>query len=352
MGTFSRRDFIRILGKGLGYLSLGTLVGCRPAGDSPLKSRSSTKEKIFTPQPDPTQPAALVPSPGPKITQTPQPTRISSPTPITYPDLVVTRRGSPQRLVKKAVKALGGMGQFVRPGDEVIIKPNICVGYHPYQYAATTNPWVVATLVELALGYGARRVRVMDNPFGGAAQQAYLRSGIQEQVEKAGGTMEVMAPFKFVKEKIPDGKDLKRCKIYQDVLQADVLINVPIVKHHGLAKMTLAMKNLMGVIEDRPAMHHNLGQRLADLSSRVRSHLIVVDAVRMLMDHGPSGGNLNDVKQADTVIASTDIVAADSYAATLFGYKPNQLAYIRAGSAMGLGRSDLGHLEIEELDVG
>jgi uncharacterized protein (DUF362 family) len=146
--------------------------------------------------------------------------------------------------------------------------------------------------------------------------------------------------------------DLQRCKIYDDVLKADVVIDVPIAKHHGLARLTLGMKNLMGVIYDRPAMHRNLGQRLADLTSRVRPTLTVVDAVRMLMDHGPTGGNLEDVKQADTLIVSPDIVAADSYAATLFGLKPDDLAYVRAGAQIGLGRADLSSLKIEEINVG
>jgi uncharacterized protein (DUF362 family) len=135
-------------------------------------------------------------------------------------------------------------------------------------------------------------------------------------------------------------------------LNADVLIDVPIAKHHSLARLTLGMKNLMGVITDRPQMHINLGQRLADLSSRVRPHLTVVDAVRILMDHGPTGGSLDDVKKTDTLIASPDIVAADSYAATLFGLRPDDLDYVGAGVSMGLGRSDLGNLKIEEITVG
>jgi len=130
------------------------------------------------------------------------------------------------------------------------------------------------------------------------------------------------------------------------------VIDVPIAKHHSLAKLTLAMKNLMGVISKRSAMHSNLGQRLADLSSLVRPGLVVVDAVRILMDNGPTGGNLEDVKKMDTVIATADIVAADSYAATLFGRQPLDLDYVRAGTEMGLGRSDLGNLRIEELSVG
>jgi len=281
------------------------------------------------------------------------PTAAATPTEaLSRPDLVVARGGEPEEMVRRALAALGGMEQFVKVGDDVVIKPNICVAYHTYEYAATTNPWVVGALVKLALEAGAARVRVMDYPFGGSAEQAYVKSGIQEQVEKAGGRMEVMTKFKFVDAKIPQGLDLQSCKIYDDVLKADVLIDVPIAKHHSLARLTLGMKNLMGVIANRPAMHRNLGQRLADLSSRVQPTLTVVDAVRMLMKHGPTGGNLDDVRKADTVIASPDLVAADSYAATLFGLKPEQLSYVSAGAAMGLGKSDLDRLKIEEVTVG
>jgi uncharacterized protein (DUF362 family) len=255
-------------------------------------------------------------------------------------------------MVRQALAALGGMERFVKPGDDVVVKPNICVAYYTYEYAATTNPWVVAALVKLAVEAGARRVRVMDYPFGGSAEQAYAKSGIQEQVRKAGGQMEVMTKLRFVDTKIPNGVDLQQRRIYDAVLKADALINVPIAKHHGLARLTLGMKNLMGVIYKRGSMHHNLGQRLADLSSRVQPALTVVDAVRMLMDHGPAGGNLDDVRQADTVIASPDVVAADSYAATLFDLRPEDLSYVSAGSAMGLGSSDLDALKIEEINVG
>jgi len=244
------------------------------------------------------------------------------------------------------------MERFVRPGDDVIVKPNICVAYHTYEYAATTNPWVVGALVKLCLEAGAGRVRVMDSPFGGGPETAYSRSGIQEQVVAAGGEMEIMSGFKFVPTEIPQGLDLRRRDIYEEVLNADVVINVPIGKHHSLARLTLGMKNLMGVILDRPAMHRNLGQRLADLTSRIRPALTVVDAVRILVANGPTGGNLDDVRKKDTVIATPDIVAADSYAATLFGLQPNDLAYIRAATDMGLGRSDLGSLNIEEIAVG
>jgi len=261
----------------------------------------------------------------------------------------VARGGEPEDLVRRAINALGGMGRFVRPGDDVIIKPNICVAYHTYEYAATTNPWVVGALVRMCYEAGARRVRVMDRPFGGTPEEAYARSGIADQVRAAGGEMEVMARFKFVETEIPEGLDLRRCAIYEDILKADVVINVPIAKHHSLARLTLGMKNLMGTIWDRPAMHRNLGQRLADLTSRIRPALTVVDAVRILTAHGPTGGDLNDVRKLDTVIASPDIVAADAFAATFFGLRPEYLDYVRAGAAMGLGRADLENLSIAEV---
>jgi uncharacterized protein (DUF362 family) len=191
----------------------------------------------------------------------------------------------------------------------------------------------------------------MDNPFGGSTEKAYEVSGIAEQVALAGGEMVLMPNFMYAKAEIPRGKDIKQVEIFQEILETDVLIDVPIAKHHSLAGLTLGMKNLLGVIKDRPAMHRNLGQRLADLTSLVTPTLTVVDAVRMLMDHGPTGGNLADVKKMDTVIVSNDIVAADSYAATLFGLQPEDLDYIRAATEMGLGTSKLNLLKIEEISA-
>jgi uncharacterized protein (DUF362 family) len=274
---------------------------------------------------------------------------VEEPAPGSYPDMTVARGGEPEGLVRNALAALGGMGRFVGAGDDVIIKPNICISYHDYRYAATTNPWVVATLVKLCFEAGAARVRVMDYPFGGTCEQAYAVSGIAEQVQAVGGIMESISNIKFVETEIPQGQDLKTMMIYDDILQADAVINVPIAKHHSLARLTLGMKNLMGTIRDRPPMHINMGQRLADLTSRVMPVLTVVDAVRILTANGPTGGSLDDVQKLDTVIASPDIVAADSYAAGLFGRDPGELSYITAGEAMGLGRSDLENLEIVEL---
>ena len=263
--------------------------------------------------------------------------------------MVVVRHGEPEALVRTAVAALGGMEAFVSKGTNVFVKPNICVAYHTYEYAATTNPWVVGTLVKMCFEAGAASVKVCDYPFGGTAQEGYVKSGIKEQVEANGGEMVYMPGFKYVAAQIPNGVELKKTDVFDDILKADVIINVPIAKHHSAARLTLGMKNLMGVVRDRSAFHFNLGQRIADLSTLFKPKLTVVDAVRILMANGPTGGNLNDVQKLDTVIASADIVAADSFAATLFGKQPEDIPYIQAAAAMGLGRSDLENLKIEEL---
>jgi uncharacterized protein (DUF362 family) len=244
------------------------------------------------------------------------------------------------------------MELFVPKGANVVVKPNICVAYHTYEYAATTNPWVVGALVKMCFEAGAASVKVFDYPFGGTAQEAYAISGIKDQVEANGGEMVTMSNFKYVMTPIPKGIELKKTDVFSDVLDADVIIDVPIAKHHGSALLSLGMKNLMGVVRNRSAFHGNLGQRIADLSTLLKPKLTVVDAVRILMANGPTGGDLNDVKQLNTIIASADIVAADSYATTLFGKQPEDIPYIKAAAAMGLGRSDLANLRIEELSIG
>jgi uncharacterized protein (DUF362 family) len=258
----------------------------------------------------------------------------------------------PAELTRRAIAALGGIERFVKNGADVIVKPNICNAYHGPEYASTTNPIVIATIVQLCMGAGAKRVRVMDFPFAGAAQSAYKTSGIEDAVKQAGGEMEAMSQMKYRKVALPGGKTLKEWDVYGDIMDADTVINVPIAKNHGSATLTLGMKNLMGVVENRNGMHaRGLHQCIADLSTGVKPQLTVIDAVRMLMANGPTGGNLNDVQQADTVIASADVVAADTYAASLFNMTPADVSYIRIAGEMGLGETDLKAIKIEEIAV-
>jgi uncharacterized protein (DUF362 family) len=267
------------------------------------------------------------------------------------PDMVVARNAEPEQLVRAAIEAIGGMKRFVPSGGWVIVKPNICTAYYGYEYAATTNPWVVGTLVKMCFEAGAGKVQVMDYPFGGTPEDAYQVSGIADQVTANGGEMVVMSSFKFKKTAIENSLGLDSIYIYEDLFKADALINVPIAKNHGMSKLTLGMKNLMGLMEYREQVHWNFGKCLTDLTGKIKPTLTVIDAVRILMANGPTGGDLNDVKKLDTLIVSPDIVAADSYGATLFGLKPEDLDFVRYGAKYGLGRSDLTAMNIQEIDL-
>ena len=343
MGKYSRRNFLKVAAVGAGALTLGSILDA--CGQTSPTSIPSTDTALPSTQ----QPATLSPFPPetlqPATNTAPPPTN----TPLPPPDLVVTSGGEPELLVRQAILALGGMEKFVPIGSNVIVKPNICVAYHTYEYAATTNPWVVGTLVKMCFEAGAGSVKVMDSPFGGTQQKAYEISGIKEQVEAAGGVMATMSPYKYVRTQIPAAKVLKSTDVYEDILNADVLINVPIAKQHGSSWLSLGMKNLMGVIQNRSALHISLSQCIADLNTLIKPQLTVVDAVRILTANGPTGGNLADVRKMDTVIASPDIVAADSYATSLFGFTPEDLAFIVIGASMGLGRSDLQNLNIRSI---
>ncbi len=332
MQKLSRRKFLELTAAGAGTAALVSCLNQPPSA-----------EPILSPDPTntPFDPSATSYTQSPTYTAEPSPD---------LPDLAIARSGEPADLVRRAVSGVGGMARFVPTGSRVIIKPNICVNYRSYEYAATTNPWVVGTLVRMAFEAGAGSVGVLDYPFAGSAADAYRTSGVQEQVEFAGGEMIPVKKVRFVDIELPGAVSLKRAAVYDEILNAEVLINAPIAKHHGSAGLTLSMKNLMGAIWDRPVIHWDFGNNLTDLNTRIRSTLVVIDAVRILTNGGPQGGDLNAVRKMDTIVASTDVVAADAWAAAnLFGWNPYDLSYINTGSQRGLGRADLENLRV--LDV-
>jgi uncharacterized protein (DUF362 family) len=341
MPTISRRDFLaRLAALGAGAALTEVMASC-----APVAQPTTTPAPTLAPT---TVPGTVAPTAAAQATAAPT---VAPTATITPAYLAVARGSQPAAITQRAIAALGGIERFMKAGANVIIKPNICIDSYTYEYGATTNPEVVAALVRMCLGAGAKSVRVMDQPFSGTPDSAYARSGIADAVKAAGGQMEIMAPMKFRDAKIPDGRDLKSWRIYGDILDADLVINVPVPKSHGLARLTLAGKNLMGIVEDRGSFHRDIGQRCADVASLVKPRLTVIDAVRIMPTNGPTGGSLDDVKVMNTVIASADWVAADAYATSLFGVKPADIGYIKAGAAMNLGTMDLSAIKIEELQV-
>jgi uncharacterized protein (DUF362 family) len=361
MKTLSRREFLQILSKSAAGAILTELLSA--CGVNPAEAPK-------TPTNTPFFPAEIAATAADTFiaTETPlAPTDTSAPTsepatdtpsssPTQAPAYLAVAQGSsdPGALTRAAINAIGGMSRFVSPGANVIIKPNICTAYREPKYAATTNPQVVGELVKLCFDAGAGRVRVFDFPINGASEDQYKKSGIEEQVLANGGELEQWSANKYVSIQLADTKSLRQASFYRDVLEADLVIDAPIAKQHGTTGLTLGMKNLMGVVYDRGAMHNGaIDQGIAELANYIRPKLTVVDAVRILLAGGPTGGSLADVREMDTVIASADIVAADAYATRLFGWTdPNNLGYVRIGAELGLGKSDLDNLDIRTVPVG
>lgn len=254
-----------------------------------------------------------------------------------------------RRLTREAVNGLGGMGRFVNRGDTVWVKPNIGWNRQPEQ-AATTNPDVVATVVAMCYEAGAKKVIVSDNSCN-TATACFARSGIQQASQKAGADCFILDERRYKKTAI-NGKALNSWDVYGDVLGVNKLINVPIVKHHGLCKATLGMKNLMGIVGgERNRFHQDLNNTLADLAAFLRPSLVVMDAVRVLTANGPVGGNLADVKRRDTVAAGTDQVAIDAFGATLLGLKPQEIGYVVEAHNRRLGTMDFESLKPRRVEL-
>ncbi len=268
-------------------------------------------------------------------------------------DLVVVHGSDPAAITKAAVDALGGLGKLVSSGDIVVVKPNISWDKLP-QYAATTNPGVVAAVVELAKDAGAAEVHVFDHTLNDA-RRTYKSSGIADAATKAGAKVSFVRgqdDRRFKDMAIPGGVVMTSWPLHEMLTKADVLINLPIAKHHDLTRLTLGMKNLMGFAGgERGKWHPDIAQRLADLNGAVKVDLTVLDAFRILVDHGPTGGSLDDVREPHKVIAGIDPIAVDAYAATLFDMKGEDIGYVREGHARGLGELDLAKVSVRELTV-
>ena len=244
-----------------------------------------------------------------------------------------------------AINAVGGIERFVKKGDVVVVKPNIGWDRKP-EYAANTNPIVVKTIVDACINVGAKKVKVFDNSCNDP-RRCYQSSGINSALKGIKGVeLKYMEDERYKNIRL-NGVALKEWELYDEALSANVLINVPVAKHHSLTRLTLALKNMMGIMGgNRGYIHRNIEESLSDINKAVKSHLVIIDATRILLNHGPQGGSLSDVKVLDRVIASTDIVAADAYATTLFNLKPQDIPTTVTAYRRNLGEINLNKIKI------
>jgi len=248
-------------------------------------------------------------------------------------------------ITRKAINVLGGMKRFVKPGDVVVVKPNM--GWdRSTELAANTHPQVVRAVVEECLAAGAKKVKVFDYTCNDS-RRCYVSSGIEDALKGLKNVdCKQIEPERFRKVTL-NGRFLKEWELYDEALSADVYINVPVAKHHGLSKLTLGLKNVMGIMGGtRGYIHRSLDVALADVNAYVKTHITIIDATRILTAHGPQGGNIADVKVLNKVIASTDTVAADAVATTLFGMKPADIPVTVTAYKRGLGEMDLEKIRV------
>ena len=250
-------------------------------------------------------------------------------------------------LVRRALDAMGGIKRFVSRGDVVVIKPNIGWDRMPI-HAANTNPDVVGAVIQLAFDAGAKKVVVADGSCNDP-NRCFQRSGIWRKAYGLGAEVVLPAEHRFRTTRLK-GEVLDEWPIFTTLVDADKVINVPVAKHHNLAKYTAAMKNWYGVLGGRRnRLHQNIDTSIADLATFMRPTLVVVDAMRVLMRNGPQGGNIDDTKVMNTVFATTDQVAADAYGATLIGQHRDNLPYLKMGHERGLGTMHWENLRVKEV---
>ena len=263
--------------------------------------------------------------------------RAGIPSDPSLPELVVAQGESPQQLVRRALDELGGMRRFIARGDVVVVKPNIGWDRAPEQ-AANTNPVLVAEVVRLCQEAGAAKVIVTDVSCNDA-RVCFDRSGIAAAGKAAGA--EVLLPEERRFREVNLGGDvLTTWPVLEPFITADKIINLPIAKHHSLTGCTAGMKNLYGIIGgQRSRLHQRIHESLVDLTAFARPALTIVDAYRVLMRGGPTGGSLSDVEFKKTLVAGTDPVAIDSYVAKAWWDLDFQrMPFLRIAQARGLGK--------------
>ena len=245
-------------------------------------------------------------------------------------------------LTRKTFEAAGGIQKFISKGDIVVLKPNISWARRP-DLAATTHPEVMEAVVELCQEAGAKKVRIADNTIHDA-RRCFAITGAGMVAKKTGADL-IFPRSTLMREMKLQGNRLDIWPVFVPLIEADKLINLPVAKHHSLSTLTLGMKNWIGGVDgSRWSLHQDINQSIVDLAHFFKPDLTLIDAIRIMIRNGPSGGSTADVQVKNTLILSNDPVAGDAKAALLFGRKPKDIGFIRLAQKQGLGSYDFQNL--------
>jgi uncharacterized protein (DUF362 family) len=269
-------------------------------------------------------------------------------------DMVAVMGGEPDEMFKQAIAELGGMSTFVKSGWRVVVKPNIGWDKSP-ELAGNTNPQLVGEIVRQCFQSGAKEVIVFDHTCDDWIK-CYKNSGIESAAKAEGAKIAPAHEESYYKEvQLPEAKKLKTAKIHEVILNCDAWINVPILKHHGGANLSISMKNYMGIVWDRRIFHRtDLQQCIADICTLEKKPVLnVVDAYRTMKTNGPQGRSTTDVVNTKALFVSKDIVAVDTAAAKFFGQIRDMplenVGYLANGQSLGIGTMNLDNLNIKRI---
>jgi len=240
-----------------------------------------------------------------------------------------------------AIKLLGGIERFVRPGQTVAIKPNVAFASPPV-LGATTNPDLVAELVKLCYAAGAAKVIVTDNPINDPAS-CFALTGIGRAAAAEGAKVIHPKDRLFRPTTLEKGRLIRNWPLYfEPFARADRLFGVAPVKHHHRSGASMTMKNFYGLLGGRRNIfHQEINTIIAELAMMVKPTLVVLDGTEVMMTNGPTGGSLSDLSRKNTMIASTDMVAADSVGCGLLGLRVSDLPYLAKARDAGAGTTDV-----------
>ncbi|MDR2956031.1 MAG: DUF362 domain-containing protein [Prevotella sp.] len=271
-------------------------------------------------------------------------------------DIVAVMGGEPEAMFKRAIQELGGMGNFIKKGQKVVVKPNIGWDKTP-ELAGNTNPKLVAEVIRQCFAAGAKEVTVFDHTCDDWVR-CYKNSGIEEAAKAAGAKVVPAHEESYYKEvSLPNGVKLKSMKVHEAIINCDVWINLPILKHHGGANLTMSMKNYMGIVWDRRIFHRtDLQQCIADSCTYAKKPVLnIVDAYRIVTANGPQGRSAADVANPKGLFISQDIVAVDTAAAKFFNQVKemplDHVGHLASGQALKLGTMDIDKLNIKRIKL-
>jgi uncharacterized protein (DUF362 family) len=305
-----RRDFLKKTGPAVALAAVAGTTGLTFHNREP-----STRKLVLT------RPASFEVPPDP-----------------TLPVLTSATNPDPAAALNAALDGIGGIGRFIQQGERVVVKPNVGWDRTPAQ-GANTNPVLVSEMVRLCLAAGAAQVTVTDVSCNDP-RRSFLRSGIREAGETSGATVLLPAPEDYGEIDL-GGTVLREWEVLRHFVEADRFVNMPVIKHHNLTLCTIGMKNLYGILGGRRnRLHQEIDQSIVDLAAFVRPTLTVVDGTRVLFRSGPQGGSLDDVTIENTVLCSTDQVAADARGAEFLGLSPDRVGHIVLADRSGVGTLD------------